>query len=163
MMIALLAMPFAMQAQTKFHDVEACEAQGPVKVITTSVMGESQTVSFSEDGKIVSGYITDAKYDENGFIQSAKREMMGQNIEVKFIWEDGKLKGQTINAMGNEMKIYNVFDEKGVITGTKMDMGGQEMETPYSDIKLDDRGNWISRKVSMMGQEMEQTRTILYY
>ena len=163
MMIALLAMPFAMQAQTKFHDVEACEAQGPVKVITSSVMGEAQTVNFSEDGKIVSGYITDATYDENGYIQSAKREMMGQKIDMKFIWEDGKLKAQVINAMGNEMKMYNVYNENGVVTGMKMDMGGQEMETPYSDIKLDDHGNWISRKTSMMGQEIEQTRTIIYY
>jgi hypothetical protein len=44
-----------------------------------------------------------------------------------------------------------------------MDMGGQEMETPYTDYKYDAKGNWISRKSSMMGQEMEQTRTIEYY
>jgi hypothetical protein len=44
-----------------------------------------------------------------------------------------------------------------------MDMGGQEMSIPYTDYKYDDHGNWISRKVSMMGQEMEQTRTIEYY
>ena len=88
---------------------------------------------------------------------------MGQSIEVKCLWEHGRLMGQVINAMGNEMKILNVYDENGVITGTKMDMGGQEIETPYTDMKFDDHGNWISRKVSMMGQEMEQTRTILYY
>ena len=53
MMIALMAIPFAMQAQTKFHDVEANEAKGPVKQITTNVMGETQTTSFTEDGKII--------------------------------------------------------------------------------------------------------------
>jgi hypothetical protein len=42
-------------------------------------------------------------------------------------------------------------------------MGGQEMENPYTDYKYDAKGNWISRKASMMGQEMEQTRTIEYY
>ena len=31
MMLAMLALPFAAQAQTKFHDVEANEATGPVK------------------------------------------------------------------------------------------------------------------------------------
>ena len=30
MMLALMAIPFAMQAQTKFHDVEVNEATGPV-------------------------------------------------------------------------------------------------------------------------------------
>jgi hypothetical protein len=44
-----------------------------------------------------------------------------------------------------------------------MNFGGNEMTNPYTDYKYDDRGNWISRKGSMMGQEMEQTRTIEYY
>ena len=163
MMIALMAIPFAMQAQTKFHDVEANEAKGPVKQITTNVMGETQTTSFTEDGKIISGELTDIVYDADGYIKSAKRQMMGQSIEVKCLWENGRLIGQVVNAMGNEMKILNVYDENGVITGTKMDMGGQEIETPYTDMKFDDHGNWISRKISMMGNEMEQTRTIIYY
>jgi hypothetical protein len=37
------------------------------------------------------------------------------------------------------------------------------MEMPFTDYKYDSHGNWISRKMSMMGQEMEQTRTIEYY
>ena len=44
-----------------------------------------------------------------------------------------------------------------------MDMGGQQMNAEYKDVKYDDHGNWISRKTSMMGQEIEQTRTIEYY
>ena len=36
MMVAMLAVSFAMQAQTKFHDVEANEATGPVKCISTT-------------------------------------------------------------------------------------------------------------------------------
>jgi hypothetical protein len=44
-----------------------------------------------------------------------------------------------------------------------MNMGGQEMVSPYTDYKYDDHGNWISRKTSMMGRDMEQTRTIEYY
>ena len=41
MMIAALAMTVAMQAQTKFHDVEANEAKGPVKTMTMEMMGNS--------------------------------------------------------------------------------------------------------------------------
>ena len=37
---------------------------------------------------------------------------------------------------------------------------GQEIMTDY---EFDDHGNWISRKASMMGQEMVTTRTITYY
>jgi hypothetical protein len=44
-----------------------------------------------------------------------------------------------------------------------MNVMGQAVEVPFSDYKLDAKGNWISRKTSMMGQEMEVTRTITYY
>ena len=53
MMIALLAIPFAMQAQTKFHDLEVNDAKGPVKSITTTMMGMSRTVEFTEEGQMV--------------------------------------------------------------------------------------------------------------
>ena len=42
-------------------------------------------------------------------------------------------------------------------------MMGQEINTPYTDYKFDDHGNWISRKTEMMGREIEQKRTIQYY
>ena len=160
MMIALMAIPFAMQAQTKFHDVEANEAQGPVKSMTISSYGQSRTIEFSEDGKMTSSDIKDVVYDADGYIQSAKIDMMGQSAEMKYLWENGRLIGQVINAMGNDLKILYVFDENGVITGTTSEMMGEQK---YSDMKFDDHGNWNSRKFSMMGQEMEQTRTIVYY
>ena len=163
MMIALLTASIAMQAQSKFHDVEANDAKGPVKSITMSMMGMERKTTFDQNGKMTSGDITDAVYDENGYIQSGKMSMQGQSTDVKFLWETGRLQGQVINVMGNDLKIINKYDENGVVTGTSIDMGGNVMDSPYSDIKLDDHGNWISRKASMMGQEMENTRTIVYY
>lgn len=161
MTMAMLAVAFAMQAQTKFHDALANEAKGNVKSITVSMMGRENTVNFSEDGKMTN--LTDAKYDENGYLLSAKMDMMGQSTAVKFEWENGRVKSQSMEMMGNQVKTVYTYDENGVITKSTIDMGGQMMEMPYSDIKLDDQGNWISRKASMMGQEMTFTRTIVYY
>ena len=39
MMMAMMVIPFAIQAQTKFHDVEANDATGPVKTIKSQMMG----------------------------------------------------------------------------------------------------------------------------
>lgn len=106
MMVAMMAIPFAMQAQTKFHDVEANEAQGKVKSITTSTMGTPRTINFSEDGKMIpSAEVAEAVYDADGYIQSAKVSMQGQSTEVKYTWENGRLKGQTLNVMGNDLKV----------------------------------------------------------
>lgn len=163
MMIALMAMPFAMQAQTKFHDVEANEAKGAVKSISMTVMGMPRNTTFTEEGKMQQDGLTDAKYDENGYIQSAKMSMQGQEAEVKFTWENGKLVSQTTNVMGQEIKQVLVYDENGLVKAQKMNMMGQDVEVPLTDYKFDDKGNWISRKMSMMGQEMEMTRTITYY
>ena len=164
MMIAMLALPFAMQAQTKFHDADINEAQGAVKKITQYMMGREQVINFTKEGKMESNGISDAKYDANGYLQSAKREaMQGQQIEIKYKWENGRIVSQTINMMGNDMVIKYKYNDKGAVASQSMDMGGQEMETPYTDYKYDAKGNWISRTSSMMGQEMEQTRTIEYY
>jgi len=162
MMIAMLAIPFAMQAQ-KFHDVEANDAKGAVKSITTSMMGQEMKTTFSEDGKMTSGNLTEAVYDENGYMKSAKMDMRGQSTEVKFTWENGRLKTQTMSMMGNEIvQTYN-YDEEGHVKSTSVNFGGQAMEQPFTEYKFDEKGNWISRKTSMMGQEMKFERTIEYY
>ena len=162
MMIAMLAIPFAMQAQ-KFHDVEANDAKGTVKSITTSMMGQEMKTTFSEDGKMTSGNLTEAVYDENGYIKSAKMDMRGQSTEVKFTWENGRLKTQTMSMMGNEIvQTYN-YDEEGHVKSTSVNFGGQAMEQPFTEYKFDEKGNWISRKTSMMGQEMKFERTIEDY
>ena len=163
MMIAMLALPFAMQAQTKYHDVEANGAKGPVKSISTSMMGMTRTVEFTEDGQMKSSEISNVVYDENGFLQSATVSMQAQSRDVNYTWEDGRVKSQAINMMGQEIKTISNYDENGVVTSETIDMGGQTMESPYTDYEFDDHGNWISRKASMMGQEMVTTRTITYY
>ena len=163
MMIAALAMTVAMQAQSKFHDVEANEAKGPVKSMTMNMMGNARTTNFTQDGKMQSAEMTDAVYDANGYLQSAKMNIQGQSVPMKFLWENGVLKGQVIEMMGQEIKTIYKYDDKGVVTSASTNFGGQEMESPYSDYQYDDHGNWISRKVSMMGREMEQTRKIEYY
>ena len=163
MIVAALAMTVAMQAQTKFHDVEANEAKGPVKTMTLSMMGNERTINFSQDGKMQSSDMSDAVYDAEGYLQSAKMNVQGQSVDMKFEWENGHLKSQTINMMGQDIKTTLNYDENGVIKSQSIDMGGQVMESPYSDYKFDDHGNWISRKASMMGQEMTATRSFTYY
>ena len=163
LMFAMLVTSFAMQAQTKFHDAEAQEAFGNVKSISVSVMGQSQTFTFDESGKLVSGPLSDVVYDADGYIKTAKLEMMGQKVAVEYKWENGKVVGTTVEAMGQKISSTRTFNDKGATDKESINMGGQTMETPYTDYKYDDKGNWISRKSSMMGQTMEQTRTIEYF
>lgn len=163
MMIALMAVGFAAQAQTKFHDVELNEAQGPVKSIKQSLMGRDQNVTFTEDGKMQQEGMTDQKYDADGYMQSSKMNAQGMDVEVTYKWENGRMVCQSMNIMGQSTSVKHKYNEKGVVVETSMDLGGQEMKVVYSDIKYDDHGNWISRKSVVMGQNMEQTRTIEYY
>ena len=164
MMMALLAIPFAMMGQTKFHDVEFNEANGPVKKIVSSVMGHEQVTTISKEGKMEREGLTNAVYDAEGFLQSATMTMMqGQAVNVKYKWENGRVVSQSMNMMGRDMTTQRTYNDKGAVAAESMDMGGQEMNIPYTDYKYDDHGNWISRKTSMMGQEMVQTRTIEYY
>ena len=161
LMMVLMLVPFAMQAQTKYHDVEANDAKGAVKSLTVSMMGQEQTISFTKEGKQEG--LTNAVYDDNGYLKSADREERGMAIATTYQWENGKVKSQTANVMGQQMPMVNTFNDKGELVKTTMNMGGQEMAIEYSDYKYDDHGNWISRKVSVMGQTMDTPRTIVYY
>ena len=127
-------------------------------------MGMSRTIEFTEEGKMVaSSEISNLVYDEDGYLKSATMSMMGQSTDVKYKWENGRLKSLTFSMMGQEGSASPNYDEKGVVVSETIDMGGQKIDSPYTDYKFDDRGNWISRKSSMMGQEMVTTRTITYY
>lgn len=163
LMMALLALPFAMQAQTKFHDVEANDATGAVKSIKSQMMGRDIVITFTEDGKMQREGMSDAKYDANGYLQSAKMSFQGQDITITYKWENGRIKSQTMNMMGQDVTTTRTYNEKGAPASESMNFGGQEMVNPYTDYQYDDHGNWISRKGSMMGREMTQTRTIEYY
>mgnify|MGYP007069861862 CR=1 FL=1 len=162
MMIALLTIPFAMQAQTKFHDVEANEAQGPVKSVTVTIKQQvtsvvvTTTVTFTPDGKIANSEgatISDAVYDENGYLLSCVTTAQGSTAKVSYEWENGRVKSQTSTKGDFVMKVTNCYDENGHIISAITEMGGNKSEMKISDYQFDDHGNWISRKQSMMGQE----------
>ena len=84
-------------------------------------------------------------------------------MKVSYKWENGKVKSQTMNVMDQEMPMNFVYNEKGEIIKQTMNMMGQDMTIEFSDYKYDDKGNWISRKTSVMGQNIETPRTIEYY
>ena len=164
MMMAMLAISFAAQAQTKFHDVEANEATGPVKSITMDMMGREQVTNFTKEGKMERADVSDAVYDAEGFLQSAKMTMMqGQSTTVKYTWENGHVTSQTLNMMGQDMTIKFTYNDKGTVASQSMNMMGQDISIPYSDYEYDSHGNWISRKTTIMGNEMTQTRKLEYY
>ncbi len=163
MMVAVLAVSLGLQAQTKFHDVELNEAKGAVKSIQSNRMGQDIVINFTQDGKMSQQGMKDAKYDADGYLQSAKMEMMGNEIEITYKWENGHVVSQKMNVMGQDMEVKRTYNDDGTPKADIMDMGGQQMESPYTNYKFDDKGNWISRSGEMMGQTMEQTRTITYY
>ena len=110
----------------------------------------------------------DVVYDADGYLQSAKMVAQGMDggdmeITIKYKWENGRVKSQSLDFGMGSMESSNVYDANGNVVKSVMNFGGQEMESPYTDYKFDSKGNWISRQTSMMGQEMEETRTIEYY
>ena len=161
-MIAMLAVSIGIQAQ-KFHDVEANDAKGAVKTLAINLMGTEQSIGFSEDGKMESKGTTDIIYDDNGYIKSAKVDIRGQKIDVAYVWENGRVKSQSMTMMGQPMTITHQYNDKGENIADTIDVAGQVMETAYSDFAYDDHGNWISRKTQIMGQEVVQTRSFEYY
>ena len=88
---------------------------------------------------------------------------MGQDLNVTFTWENGRLTKQSMQVMGQDMTITRSYNEQGAPAEDVISVGGMENTSPYTEYQYDDHGNWVSRKGSMMGQEMTQSRTIEYY
>lgn len=61
--------------------------------------------------------------------------------------------------MGNDMEVTRTYNDDGTVKANITSMG----ELQWKDYKFDEKGNWISRSSEMMGQAIEQTRTIEYY
>lgn len=155
MMVAMLAVSFALQAQTKYHDVEFNEAKGPVKYIK----GEGGVIIFTRDGKMSREDMSDAKYDANGYLQSFKIETQGKVSEITYNWENGRVESLKIN----NIEFKSTYNDDGTLKALITDAGEQKYGYTYANYKFDEKGNWISRTGEFMGQITEQTRTIEYY
>ena len=107
--------------------------------------------------------IIDTKYDANGYLQSVKRKVPQGQATITYKWENGKIVSLSMDIIGQQTVTKRTYNEKGAPASESINMGGQDIQTPFTDYKYDNHGNWISRKVSMMGEEMEQTRIIKYY
>ena len=107
--------------------------------------------------------LVDAVYDADGYMQSAKMKIMGNEMPIAYKWENGRVISQSSNMIGQEVKITYAYNDKGAVASQTIEGGPQSMTINYTDFQYDSHGNWISRKTSMMGQEMEQKRTITYY
>ena len=157
LMMSLLMFSLGMQAQAKFHDVEANDATGAVKCIKSSMMGHDLVINFSRDGKREG--LKDTKYDKNGYLISAT--IQGNDLSIQYTWENGKIKTQSMSMMGQNVVTTRTYNDKGAPASEKIKIGGTESENSYADYKYDNHGNWISRKELNRGQE--QTRFIEYY
>lgn len=162
--MVLLAVAFAAQAQTKFHDLEANNVKGSVKCIKKMVYGEEMTINFDKDGKMHYKEMSDVKYDANGFIQSCTVDSPFGKSSVTFKWENGRVKTKTTTIDDVELSIAYTYDANGLPTSeTFAIMGDKHSDTTCSDYKFDSHGNWISRKCWDGEKEEVETRTLEYY
>ncbi len=162
--IALLAAACCGQAQTRFHDLEANEVNGPVKAIIIKNWGKPFITYFSPEGKMESEKLSDAIYDENGYLQSIVSQVGGKRTitHTTFIWENGRIKTQIATRKNKKVVTTNEYDDKGILVRQIIDTDGHQVEYEYYDIKFDDHGNWISRSTKVAGIEIRYPRTIEY-
>ena len=125
-MMALMAIPFAMQAQTKFHDVELNEATGPVKSITQAgMMGRGeQVINFTQEGKMQAEGLSGLVYDDNGYLQKAERSVEtpqgNMKITTTYKWENGKVQSQSMDFGQGSMTQVFKYNEKGAPASMSM-------------------------------------------
>ena len=163
--LALLAVAGSGMAQTQFHDKEVNEVKGPVKSVTMKNWGKPIVTTISPEGKMACEKMSDAVYDENGYLQSIVSQIGGKKTitNTTFIWENGRVKTQIATRKNKKVITNNVYDDRGILVRQIIEQDGQVVTYDYYDIQLDDHGNWTSRKTKVAGIEVIYPRTIQYY
>lgn len=163
--LALLAVAGSGMAQTQFHDKEVNEVKGPVKSVTMKNWGKPIVTTISPEGKMACEKMSDAVYDENGYLQSIVSQIGGKKTitNTTFIWENGRVKTQIATRKNKKVITNNVYDDRGILVRQIIEQDGQVVTYDYYDIQLDDHGNWLTRKTKVAGIEIMYPRTIEYY
>ena len=152
----------AQGAILRYHDVELNEAQGSVKSITSiDFSGKKKTIGFTDAGQEKN--LKDPVYDNNGYLQSHKRNMFGFTFVANYTWENDRIAKVSSNIMNQPIEIVYVYDAAGELTRNIVNFQGQSTEGQYSDYEYDERGNWTKRKYSLTGKEFTESREIEYY
>ena len=165
MTLALVAVAGGGMAQTQFHDKEVNEVKGPVKAVIIKNWGKPIVTTISPEGKMECEKMSDAVYDENGYLQSLVSQVGGKKSATftTFIWENGRVKTQIATRKNKKVVTNNVYDDRGILVRQIIETDGHEQIFDFYDIQLDDHGNWISRKTKVAGLEVMYPRTIEYY
>ena len=165
MTLAFLALAGSGMAQTQFHDKEVNEVKGPVKSVTMKNWGKPIVTTISPEGKMACEKMSDAVYDENGYLQSIVSQIGGKKTitNTTFIWENGRVKTQIATRKNKKVITNNVYDDRGILVRQIIEQDGQVVTYDYYDIQLDDHGNWLTRKTKVAGIEIMYPRTIEYY
>ena len=152
-------------AQKRYHDVEFHDAKGKVKSIKTELSSGqslSSMVEFTIDGKEKGA--TDVEYDNNGYRLSSKdiSQTDGSTVTVKYTWKNDRVIKVFYSYYKNLSNTLNfTYNAKG--EQIEVSDSGGFLKVQYSDYKYDARGNWISRKSSILAKSATETRTIVYY
>lgn len=163
--VALLAAMGSAWAQTRFHDLEVNEVKGPVKSVTMKNWGKPIVTHISPEGKMECEKLSDAVYDENGYLQSIVSQIGGKKsiTHTTFIWENGRVKTQIATRKNKRVVTTNEYDDRGILVRQIIDTDGHQVVYDFYDIELDDHGNWTLRKTKVAGLEVRYPRTIEYY
>ena len=145
----------------EFHN-----AKGKVKSIKTNfeLFGQPQSsmVEFTIDGKEKGA--TDVEYDNNGYRLSSKdiSQTDGSTFTVKYTWKNDRVIKEFYSYKNISKTLNTTYNAKGELIEVS-DSGDDIFKIQYSDYKYDARGNWISRKSSILNMSETETRTIVYY
>ncbi len=152
----------------KYHDAEGEQVFGHAKSLTVSSNGQSQTVTFTQEGKIQSPDISNSTYNAKGYVTSCNYTMMGYTGKMVFTYNvKNQVTKQVLSIEGGSITQEFTYNSNGTVKTetTTMSYQGmsQSMTVSYTYQAFDSHGSWTKRTGSLNGQTAEETRSIVYW
>ena len=151
-----------------FHDAENEQIVGHVKSVTYNRSNALETFTFDSEGRIQSKYISNARYDKDGWMTSCTYKYMGHEVSMSLEYDPNhRLSSQKLSMDGGFIKeLYIYADglqvEKYILT-VRYNNQEQSITTIYSNYEYDNQGNWTSRACSVGEYNSYESRNIVYW
>ena len=161
-------------------DMSTFQLKGEVKSVTykEDYYFGSRTFNFTEDGKLQCDSSVEVERDSIGRIKMLLFPYKSDTgIDLKYVVsfrydEKGRVSAIREEDHGWSSRARLTYDEKGFVSVDSTKSPEGLSVTTYSDIKVDDKGNWVSRKYetrnsektdSMSNENGTNQRVIKYY
>lgn len=152
----------------KYHDAKSDQIFGNAKSVTMSDGGGTQTMTYTNDGRIIMPGMSNPQYNGYGYMTGCNMTMNGMTGNMVFYYDSKwQVTKQVMSIAGGSITQEYTYNANGTVRTETTTMSGdgmtQSMTISYTYQTFDSHNSWTRRTATCNGQSTTEARTIVYW